>query len=71
MLGGRDIYEPTKAAIETLAPRIPKGGLLAFDELNAGNCPGETLALLETIGISTLELRRTAFDPYIAYARMG
>ncbi|MEP6834818.1 MAG: TylF/MycF/NovP-related O-methyltransferase [Gemmatimonas sp.] len=66
-----DIYEPTKVAIEQLVPRIPKGGILAFDELNAGNCPGETLALLETLGISNVELRKTPFDPYITYARMG
>ncbi len=66
-----DIYEPTKAAIEALIPRIPKGGLLAFDELNAGNCPGETLALLETLGILTLALRKTPFDAYISYARIG
>jgi hypothetical protein len=65
-----DIYEPTKQAIELLVSRIPRGGLLAFDELNAPNCPGETLAVLETIGISNLHLQRTPFDPYICYARI-
>jgi len=63
-----DIYDPTKEAILHLLPRIPKGGILAFDELNAGNCPGETLALLETMGIRNVELKRTPFDPYISYA---
>lgn len=63
-----DIYEPTKIAIEKFLPRIPKGGIIAFDELNTHNCPGETIALLETIGISNIKLQRTPFDPYISYA---
>lgn len=63
-----DLYEPTRTAIECFYPRIPKGGIIAFDELDNPIWPGETQALLETIGISGLKLRRTSFDPYIAYA---
>ena len=29
-----DLYAPTKAALETFLPRMPKGAILAFDELN-------------------------------------
>jgi hypothetical protein len=65
-----DIYEPTIAALKTLLPRMPKGAILAFDELNAKNCPGETLAIVETVGIPSLALRTTPFDPYISYARL-
>lgn len=63
-----DIYEPTLIAIKALLERMPKGAVLAFDELNAGNCPGETLALMHTMGIHKVELKRTPFDPYISYA---
>jgi len=63
-----DLYEPTKAAIEHLLPRIPKGGIIAFDELDNPIWPGETLALLDTAGLGALRLRRTDFDPYIGYA---
>jgi len=63
-----DLYEPTKVALETLVPRMPKGAVLAFDELNAEAFPGETLALLETLGIRNVALKKTPFDPYIAYA---
>ncbi len=66
-----DIYEPTVAALEALLPRMPKGAVLAFDELNAKNCPGETLALAESLGIQKVALRKTPFDPYIAYAILG
>jgi hypothetical protein len=62
-----DIYEPTKVAIETFIDRMPKGSILAFDELNTPSFPGETLALLETLGIKNVQLKKTIFDPYISY----
>ncbi len=63
-----DLYEPTKVALDTFIDRMPKGAVLAFDELNTKQFPGETLALLESIGIKNLNLRKTPFDPYISYA---
>ncbi len=64
-----DLYEPTKAALEAFVPRMPKGAILAFDELDNPIWPGETLALLDAVGIRKLELERFDFDPYIAFAR--
>jgi len=63
-----DLYEPTKLAIETFYERMPKGAILAFDEVCADKFPGETLALLESVGIRHVALRKTSFDPYISYA---
>lgn len=63
-----DIYEPTKAAIETFLPRMPKGAIIAFDELNLPQWPGETLAVLETLGIRNLRIQRFPFQPHICYA---
>jgi len=63
-----DLYEPTKVAIENFVPRMPKGAIIAFDELDNPIWPGETLALLETIGIDKLRIERLDFDPYIGYA---
>lgn len=63
-----DLYEPTKVAIENFFPRMPKGAIIAFDELDNPIWPGETSALLETIGISRLKIKRVEFDPYIGYA---
>jgi len=63
-----DLYEPTKAAIEAFLPRMPKGAVLAFDELDNPIWPGETLGLLDTLGIRHLRLRRLEWDPYIGYA---
>jgi hypothetical protein len=63
-----DLYEPTKAAIEHFLPRMPQGAVIAFDELDNPMWPGETLALLEGVGVSQLKLRRLAWDPYIGFA---
>ena len=63
-----DLYEPTKVAIESFLPRMPKGAVIAFDELDNPMWPGETLALLESIGINRLKLQRLDWDPYISFA---
>ena len=63
-----DLYEPTAAALRHLLPRMPKGAVLAFDELDNPLWPGETAAVLDEVGINRLELRRFEFDPYIGYA---
>jgi hypothetical protein len=63
-----DLYEPTKAALQHFVPRMPRGAVLAFDELDNPMWPGETLALLDEIGVGRLMLRRFEWDPYISYA---
>jgi hypothetical protein len=63
-----DLYEPTRAAIEHFVPRMPKGAIIAFDELDNPIWPGETVALSATLGIGRLELRRIEWDPYIGFA---
>jgi hypothetical protein len=65
-----DLYEPTKAALEHFVPRMPKGAVIAFDELDNPMWPGETSALLESVGINRLAVRRMEWDPYIGYAVM-
>jgi hypothetical protein len=63
-----DLYEPTKAALQHFVPRMPRGALLVFDELDNPMWPGETMAVLEEIGLGQLALRRLEWDPYISYA---
>ena len=65
-----DVYDPTVVALRHLLPRIPKGGIIAFDELNHEVWPGETIAVLEEIGIHKLSIRRFAFGGTISYAVM-
>jgi hypothetical protein len=63
-----DLYEPTRVAIEQFLPRMPKGAVIAFDELNVKKWPGETLAVLETVGIRNLRIERLAYQPQISFA---
>lgn len=65
-----DLYEPTKCALQHFLPRMPKGAVVAFDELDNPQWPGETLAVIEEFTSRRLELRRLEWDPYIAYAVM-
>jgi len=65
-----DLYEPTRVAIENFLPRMPKGSIIAFDELDNRLWPGETLAVMETIGLNKLKIERFDFDPYIGFARI-
>jgi hypothetical protein len=63
-----DIYKPTKVALEAVKPRLFKGSILVFDELCDDIFPGETVALMETIGISDLRIRRFPMTARISYA---
>lgn len=62
-----DLYEPTKVALEYFLPRMPKGSILAFDEINNPWWPGETLALLESLNLNDKKVQRFSFDPNISY----
>lgn len=62
-----DLYEPTKAALTHLLPRMPKGSILAFDELNNPWWPGETLAANELLDLNSRQVQRFPFDPNISY----
>ena len=63
-----DLYEPTKAALESLVPRMPKGAVIAFDELNQKQWPGETKALIDTFGINSLRIERSEIVPQVSWA---
>jgi len=63
-----DLYEPTKAALEHILPRMPKGSIVAFDELDNPIWPGETEALLEKLPLNRLRIQRFEWDPYIGFA---
>lgn len=62
-----DIYEPTKKALEVFYPRMPKGSIIAFDEVNDTAWPGETRALYEVLDIKKVRLEKVAFDSKISF----
>ncbi|MDC1272690.1 class I SAM-dependent methyltransferase [Pelagibacteraceae bacterium] len=63
-----DLYKPTKVALEEFLPKMTKGAVIAFDELDNPLWPGETKAMIEFFKENKLKIQRFPFDPYIGYA---
>ena len=63
-----DIYKSTKVALENFLPRMPKGSIIVFDEINNPDFVGEPKAVLDTIGFSNLRIKRFNFNTFMSYA---
>jgi hypothetical protein len=62
-----DLYEPTVLALKEFLPRMPKGAIIAFDELHDKKWPGETRALLDTFNLNHYRLESLPFEPHISW----
>ena len=62
-----DIYAPTRKVLEDIRPRLTKGSVVAFDELNDPDAPGETLAVMETLGLPNIRLRKYPHASRVSY----
>jgi hypothetical protein len=62
-----DLYEPTLLALKEFLPRMPKGAIIAFDELHDPKWPGETQALLESMNLNHYRLESFPFEPHISW----
>ena len=62
-----DIYLPTKKCLEAIKGRLTKGSIIAFDELNCPEFPGETLAFKEVFGLDRFAIKRSPFNPLCSY----
>lgn len=63
-----DVFEPTCITLEHFFPRIPKGGIIVFDELNADTFHGETMAVIKEFGLNKFRIQRIPFGSQISYA---
>ena len=61
------LYEPTKLILEKCLPRLAKGGLIVFDQLNAAEYPGETIAFREELGLGKYKIQRSKYLPDRSY----
>ena len=64
-----DLYRPTLDALNLLRPHFMKDTVIAFDDLNSGNLPGETAAVMEAIGLNNLAIRRGPYQSHCCWAR--
>lgn len=62
-----DLYEPTKKCLEMIRPRLTKGSVVGFDELNDPDSPGETLALMEAFGLQNIRVKRFPHASRVSY----
>lgn len=62
-----DIYEPTALCLNVIKPYLTKGSILAFDELNDPDSPGETIALKEVFPLETIRLQRFPYTSRVSY----
>ena len=62
-----DVYEPTKICLEAIKPRLVKGSVIGFDELNDPDSPGETLAVMEVFGLNNVKLKRLPYTSRTSY----
>jgi hypothetical protein len=53
-----DIYQPTKTCLNLIKDRITRGTVIGFDELNDRTTPGETVAVMETLGLARYPIKR-------------
>jgi len=65
-----DLYAPTKKGLEAIRDRLTKGSIVAFDELNCPEFPGETLALKEVFGLDRFAIKRSALNPLCSYVEI-
>jgi len=61
------LYRPTKVALEAIKDRLLKGSVVAFDEFNDADYPGETEAVREVLGLRSHPLRRSRYLPARTY----
>ncbi len=61
------LYEPTLKCLEAIRPHVVRGSVLAMDELNSPDFPGETIALKEVLGLDRYTLTRSRFLPDRSY----
>jgi hypothetical protein len=62
-----DLYEPTKECLLAIKDHLTKGSVIGFDELNAPECPGETLALKEVFGLDRYKIQRLPMTSRTSY----
>jgi len=61
------IYKPTEVCLKAIEPYLVKGSVLAMDELNCPEFPGETEAFREVFGTKESRLIRSRYLPDRCY----
>lgn len=64
---GLGLYEPTLEILKVIRPRLQKGSVLLFEDLNQATWPGETKALFEVFAPHEISLQRVPYCPHLSW----
>lgn len=67
---GLGLYEPTLKLLELIRPRLMRGSILVFEDLNQATWPGETRALLEVFDPNEICISRVPYCPHISWVQI-
>src|SRR5689334_19095647 len=62
-----DLYQSTNSALQMIAPRVVKGGVVCFDDYGAPEAPGVKKAADEILGAANITVTMNSRDGYQAY----
>ena len=62
-----DLYQPTFDTINNIKGRLTKGSVLVFDQLNYSTAPGETLAVVDALGLGNVAIQRFPYCSKVSY----
>lgn len=65
-----DLYKPTKDVLKYAVSRMPKGSIIVFDEPNHDDYPGETIAIMETLGLRDISMQRVPESSMAAFIQV-
>ena len=68
---GLGLYTPTVELLRLLRPRLQRGSVLVFEDLNQATWPGETKALFEVFESHEISLQRFPYCPHISFMTIG
>lgn len=63
-------YKPTYETLKNIEKRLTIGSILVFDELNDDRVPGETLAVLDAIGLRNVAIQRFPYASRVSYVEI-
>jgi hypothetical protein len=68
---GLGLYEPTLEILKAIKPRLQKGSILLFEDLNQSTWPGETRALYEVFEPYEITLHRVPYCPHLSWMKVA
>lgn len=64
---GLGLYYPTRDTLALLKPRLQRGSVLVFEDLNQSMWPGESKALYEVFEPKEISLERSPICPHVSW----